>query len=159
MREHARDGRARTDQPAVHSPAVEAPVRRPHASADVLALQRSAGNQAVGRWLARDSAVEELDTGTKEKLGEWRVTVSKVGAFAADSVNWGGTLGERGDLTMSDVTIAAAPGPHAPKLMTLFFNSTPIRRRRGARALNRRNRAVARFRKCPRKESNLQPSD
>jgi hypothetical protein len=126
MREHAHDGRAQPGEPAVHPPAVDAPVRPPRGSADVLALQRSAGNQAVGRWLAREADVEELDTGTTEKLGEWRVTVSKVGAFAATSVTWGGAVGEHGDVTMSDVTIVATPGAHSAKLMSLFSATTPV---------------------------------
>jgi hypothetical protein len=91
MREHARDRRADAEEPAQQAPAVEP------RSQDVLALQRSAGNQAVGRWLAREGAVaEEGGTGTREKESDWKVTISGIGSFDVSAVSWSGTSRGRG---------------------------------------------------------------
>jgi hypothetical protein len=118
MREHERDRRASAEEPAALAPAVAPPSH----AADVLALQRSAGNQAVGRWLARDEAVaEEGGTGTRHTPGDWKITISGIGTFEAQSVNWGGT-----SEGAKDVSVSSALGTHSSKLQLALINGKPV---------------------------------
>jgi hypothetical protein len=119
MRAHARDGRAPTDEPPVPLPPAPAP--RAFA-ADLLALQRSAGNQAVGRYLAREEvAPDESGTGTRHPEPTWKVTVSKIGPIDAQSVSWSGTGG-----TATGVTVVSEMGAHSPKLQNMLTTGTPV---------------------------------
>ena len=113
MREHERDRRAHAEEPAQPAPAVQ-----PRAL-DVVALQRSAGNQAVSRWLARE---EEGGTGTRDRETDWKVKVSKVGSIDASSVSWSMT----GPGGIRDLSVVNEPGAHTVKLQTAMVSGTPV---------------------------------
>ena len=123
MREHAHDGRALPGEPAVHRPAVDAPVRPPRGSADVLALQRSAGNQAVSALLARSP---EPAKPKDEKASGARATLPGIGTISLLSVSFGGGGGGGKAGSVREIVVSSKVGEHSPKLFKASLDGQPM---------------------------------
>ena len=87
---------AGTREPAQHAPVVQRPAQRecttpsrvspcpPLDAAAVLALQRTAGNQAIGRWLARQPVAQSPVLYALDAAGKTYMSVAVPGHTAAD---------------------------------------------------------------------------
>jgi hypothetical protein len=95
----------------------------------VLALQRSAGNRAVGALLARDTAKPEQE----QKAAGARATLSGIGTIALVSVSFGANRSPPGadagrgeDAKIREILVSSKHGEHSPKLSKALLDGTSM---------------------------------
>jgi hypothetical protein len=116
MRSHEHERRHETERP-------ERAPEPPRAGLDVLALQRSAGNQAVAAMLARQPVAEETKGGTEKQAGIGTVTLAGIGVIPIISFG----SGDRGTgAPTTEYTFTSHVGPHSTKLIQAFSKATPM---------------------------------
>ena len=118
--EHERDRREGAEPEAL-------PVQRPRPIHNVLALQRSAGNQAVAAMLSRQPVAEETRGGGSEKAAAvGKATLTGIGAIPILSFNMatGGT--GKGKTPTSDYSFSSSVGPHSSKLQEALLQGKVI---------------------------------
>ncbi len=133
--DHRRDHARRREQPDRRRPD-EQPLE-PAPADKVLALQRSAGNQAVSAFLARSpddaKTKEKPKTETAEASGA-RATLSGIGTIALLSVSFGrvgspvgGSGGGReGQPNPRELILASRVGEHSAKLLKALIDGRPM---------------------------------
>lgn len=116
--------RAERDRPGGERPAHEAPAPAP--SDRVLALQRSAGNQAVTALLARSPDTQEkAAAGPTAKVGD-------IGTIPIESVNFdlrrlgGGTAGRGREEAPKELTLSSRAGKHSARLQKAAVDGTAM---------------------------------
>jgi hypothetical protein len=107
--------------------------RRPPAADRVLALQRSAGNQAVSALLARSpDATKRKDDEKGAAAAGARATLSGIGTIPLLSVNFGVTRaptgrGEEGKApTPQEIVFSSKVGEHSTKLNKAVLDGQPM---------------------------------
>ena len=117
---HSRDrapGRRRPDE--LHRREAGAAPARPPES--VLALQRSAGNQAVSALLARSP---EPAKPKDEKASGARATLPGIGTIPLLSVSFGGGGNKAG--SVREIVVSSKVGEHSPKLFKASLDGQPM---------------------------------
>ena len=112
--EHERDRREGAEPEAL-------PVQRPRPIHNVLALQRTAGNQAVATMLARDPIAEETKGGGEKTAAVGHVKLAGIGLIEVSSVSAGGSGGKA-----MEYTFTSAVGPHSAKLIQAMIDGKAV---------------------------------
>jgi hypothetical protein len=114
MRRHERDRREEAEPEVL-------PVQRPRPIHNVLALQRSAGNQAVAAMLARDPIAEETKGGGKKETAVGHVKLAGIGQIEVSSFTVGGSSGKA-----TEYTFTSAVGSHSAKLIQAMIDGKAV---------------------------------
>jgi hypothetical protein len=117
MREHERNRRPRSEPEPVEA-------QRPQPLHNVLALQRSAGNQAVAAMLNRQPVAEETTGGPGKHEEVGTVTLTKIGIIPILSMSMGSPSGRAHEAT--DYSFMSAVGEHSARLMDALLNGTIV---------------------------------
>jgi len=117
MRHHEHE-RRRDDRRDERAP------ERPKPIHNVLALQRTAGNQAVAAMLARQPVVAETTGGTAKQQELGMVKVTKIGVIPILSFSMGSSSGRGHEAT--DYSFMSAVGTHSAKLMEALMSGTVV---------------------------------
>lgn len=101
----------------------EPPEREPEpVAAELLALQRSAGNRAVAAMLARDAKAppkpKDKDKAPPARAAGPRITIAGVGEIPLESFQWGTHRGAGGDQQqqVTEMVLTSKVGPHSTDL-------------------------------------------
>ena len=97
---------------------------RPKPIHNVLALQRTAGNQAVAAMLARQPVAEETTGGTAKQQELGTVKLTKIGVIPILSFTMGSSSGRGHEAT--DYSFMSAVGTHSAKLMEALMSGTVV---------------------------------
>ena len=109
MRHHEHERRS-ADRPDERAP------ERPKPIHNVLALQRSVGNQAVAAMLAREPVAEEAKTGGEEEKAYGKATLAAIGAIPILSFTMGVSSPDS-KTQQRDFQFTSRVGGHSDRLM------------------------------------------
>ncbi len=99
----------------------EPEAQRPRPIHNVLALQRSAGNQAVAAMLARDPIAEETKGGGQKEAAVGHVKLAGIGVIEVSSFTVGGSSGKA-----TEYTFTSTVGSHSAKLIQALIDGKAV---------------------------------
>jgi hypothetical protein len=108
MREHEHERRPPEPQPRRPEP--------PRPLDGVLALQRSAGNQAVAAMLARQPVAEETRGGGSQRAAPGKATLTGIGPIEILSFGWEASSPTKKQEPRTECTFTSIVGEHSTKL-------------------------------------------
>jgi type VI protein secretion system component Hcp len=98
----------------------------PAPAAELLALQRSAGNRAVTQMLARDGTKAPPKPAPPTETKGWVVKLPGVGDIPVESVQWSASPGQKGETGPKEIHFTSKQGEHSAALFRASLSGSAV---------------------------------